>query len=212
MAANRTRGHRAGLTKPAILSAAVRLADEEGLDRLSMRRLASELGVEAMTLYHHFPNKNALLDGIVEHIVAHAAPAAGGTSWRERLRGYAQTLRATLTAHPNVVPLFLTRQAMTPHNLQAMEDMMGALGDAGFSPSRALDVIYALTGFVLGDTVLQAGPATPQAAPSNQLAALATVDPGTYPLLTQAARSGESPGPTRFEFALDALIAGIHPG
>lgn len=210
MAANRTRGHSAGLTQPAILLTALRLADQEGLDRLSMRRLATELGVEAMTLYHHFPNKNALLDGLVEHVVSQAVPASGGTSWRERLRDYAQALRATLSAHPNIVPLILTRPAVTPNNLHAMEDMMGALCAAGFPPPRALDVIYALTGFVLGDIVFQLGAGNPQPdTPPNQLAALATIDPQSYPLLSQAAQTGDAAGTARFEFALGALIAGI---
>lgn len=74
MAAQRARGQRAGLTRQAVLEAALRLVDQEGLKALSMRRLGAELGVEAMTLYHHVPNKTALLDGMIEQVVAEAVP------------------------------------------------------------------------------------------------------------------------------------------
>ncbi|NYI05390.1 TetR/AcrR family transcriptional regulator C-terminal domain-containing protein [Allostreptomyces psammosilenae] len=202
MAANRTRGQRAGLTRQAVLEAAVRLADQEGLKALSMRRLGAELGVEAMTLYHHVPNKAALLDGMIEQVVAEAVPPEFGTApWREVLRAYAHALRDALAAHPHAVPLLLSRPAMTPRNLRTLEGVVGMLYEAGFPLPRTLDVLYSLTSFVVGHAAARAG---------NVDDGLASSDPDAYPLLVRAAReAGDEPADTRFHFALDALLAGF---
>ncbi|RII18685.1 Tetracycline repressor protein class B [Streptomyces sp. YIM 130001] len=205
MAARRARGHSAGLTRQAILEAALALADREGLKALSMRRLGEALGVEAMTLYHHVPNKAALLDGMVEQVVADAVPGGFETAnWQEGLRTYAESLTAALAEHPHVVPLLMSRPAVTPRNLQLMEDVVGALYGAGFSLRRALDVVYAVTSFVIGHAATQAG------AVEGESADLADVDAETYPLLVRAAQeSGAAPAAERFDFALGALLSGF---
>lgn len=212
MRANRGRGQRAGITRQAILQAAVHLADREGLAALSMRRLGAELGVEAMTLYHHVPNKNALLDGMVEQVASEATPPPfDNSSWREGLRDHAQSLLAALSAHPSVVPLFMSQPAMTPQNLRAMEATLDSLCSAGFEPRRALDVVYSLTGFVLGHVAIQVGAkrAGPQGEP-GQAAGLSAIDPDAYPLLSQAVRDDEKRGAmSRFDFALEALLSGF---
>lgn len=212
MPANRARGQRAGITRQAILQAAMRLADREGLAALSMRRLGAELGVEAMTLYHHIPNKSALLDGMVEQVVSEATPPSfGNSSWREGLRDYAHSLLAALSAHPNVVPLFMSQPATTPRNLRTMEAALDTLHSAGFELRRALDVVHSLTGFVLGHVATQTGAdrAGPQGEP-DQVADLSAIDPETYPLLSQALRTGEKRDTiSRFDFALEALLSGF---
>src|SRR5580692_8959317 len=112
-----------------------------------MRKLGAALGVEAMTLYHYVPNKAALLDGLVEWVLQHSAPAsplAGSLSWDRMLRRYAQALRTTLLGHPGVLPLFFTRPAVTPQTLQAVENGLRALTDVGFALPRALDMINTL--------------------------------------------------------------------
>lgn len=146
--ASRGQGERAGLSRGLVLDAAVALVDSDGLDGLSMRKLGAALGVEAMTLYHYLPNKAALLDGLVEWVVQHTAtvPAlTDGLSWDQVLRDYAQTLRATLLAHPGVLPLFFTRPAATPQTLKTVEDGLRMLTGAGFALPRALDMINVLS-------------------------------------------------------------------
>ena len=215
MPANRTRGQRAGLSRQAVLRAAVRLVDREGLAALSMRRLGAELGVEAMTLYHHIPNKTALLDGMVEQVVSEADPPSfDGSSWREGLRDYARSLLAALAAHPHVVPLVMSQPAMTPQNLRSMEAMLESLCAAGFELRRALDVVYSLIGFVLGHAAVQMGTGTEGAGArggADRAAGLSAVDPDAYPLLARAARAddGEHGTGSRFDFALDALLSGF---
>ncbi|MEU6881485.1 TetR/AcrR family transcriptional regulator C-terminal domain-containing protein [Streptomyces sp. NPDC046712] len=204
MAANRARGQRAGLTRQAVLEAALQLVDREGLKALSMRRLGAELGVEAMTLYHHVPNKIALLDGVIEQVVAEAVPPEfGAATWRDDLSAYAHALIAALGAHPHAVPLLLSRPAMTPRNLRTLEAVVGMLYEAGFPLPRTLDVLYSLTSFVVGHAAAQAGDV-------GGTGSMAALDPEAYPLLVGAAReAGEDAAQARFAFALDALLSGF---
>lgn len=207
MSGRRTPGQRVGLTREAVLLAALALADREGLKALSMRRLGAELDVEAMTIYHHVPNKDALLDGLVELLVAPIAPPAfESASWHDGLRGYAQELRTTLLAHPNVVPLVASRPAVTAQNLHVMEAALESMRAAGLRPVDALDVLYAVTGFVVGHVVTAPAPADD---PVDHLAAL---DPAVFPLLAEAVSATAPRGAdARFEFALDALLSGLRP-
>lgn len=213
MTMSRGRGQHAGLSRQGILRAAVRLADREGLAALSMRRLGAELGVEAMAVYHYFPNKAALLDGIVEEVAAEVPMSRFDDSdWREGFRAYARALLDTLVGHPNLVPLAFSRPATTPRNLRAMESLLRWLGTAGFEPRTALDMVYAVNGLTLVHAVLQtgAGGAPAPHGESGQTSRLAELPAETYPLMAEAARSSATRGPTaRFEFALDALLTGF---
>lgn len=204
MTANRSRGHSAGLTRSAILRAAVGLADEEGLSAVSMRRLAADLGVEAMTLYHHVPHKEALLDGMVEQVISEVAPPrVADREWRDVLRDHGRALRTTLVANPNLVPLLASRPAMTPLNLDTLESALRMLCSAGFGARQALDVLHSLTGFVLGHVSLDAATRS-----SGQVPASPDVDPVAHPLFHEAVHNGENPR-SRFDFALEALLSGF---
>jgi AcrR family transcriptional regulator len=110
----RTRADRAGLSREQVLDAALDLIGREGAAALSMRRLGAELGVEAMTLYHYLPNKDALLDGIVERVTAQAETRFGDGPWDRTLTEYARSLRATLLRHPGAAALVATRPAVSP--------------------------------------------------------------------------------------------------
>ena len=211
--ASRSRGQHAGLNAQAILDAAIRLADREGLTALSMRRIGTELGVEAMALYHHFPNKDALLDGIVEALAtAVPVPRFDGADWQGGLRRYAEAQLDALVAHPNLVLLVLSRPAITAGNLRMMEALLESLGRAGFEPRRSLDMIYALNGLVLvhGLLVTGAGGAPAPLGEAGQTSRLADLPADSYPLLTEAARTSVERSPTaRFAFALEALLTGL---
>ncbi|WP_031469350.1 TetR/AcrR family transcriptional regulator [Sciscionella sediminilitoris] len=213
MNASRNRGQHAGLDAGTILRAAIGLADREGLAALSMRRLGTELGVEAMALYHHFPNKDALLDGVVGELVAEAdVPEFGGADWRDNLRVYTRARFDTLVAHPNLIPLTLSRPATTEGNLRIMERVLRSLENAGFEPLRALDMVFALNGLIVINAALLTGigdAPEPHGEP-GQTDRLARLSPENYPLLVAAAEAGAGRGPTaRFEFALEALLAGF---
>src|SRR5690348_15505571 len=119
MAGKRTAGARAGLSRSQILDAALAIVDRDGLKALTMRGLGAALGVEAMTVYHYVPTKDALVDGLVERIFTTAAgPEGHPGDWRSRLRAYAESLRTTLLKHPGLLPV-IARPAVTPATLDA---------------------------------------------------------------------------------------------
>ncbi|WP_280406653.1 TetR/AcrR family transcriptional regulator, partial [Nocardia carnea] len=136
MPANRSRGQAAGLTREAILRAAIAVADRECLDGLTMRRVAAELGVEAMTLYHHVRNKDALLDGMVDQLVAELPPPQDYSSWQETLRAFAHAFLSVLSAHPNLIGLIASRPALSPRNLGTMERLLESICGGGGGPRR----------------------------------------------------------------------------
>ncbi|MEU8317420.1 TetR/AcrR family transcriptional regulator C-terminal domain-containing protein [Nonomuraea sp. NPDC048881] len=216
MSPKRTRGQNAGLTRQAILRAALALADREGLKALSMRRIGQELGVEAMSLYQHVDSKDALLDGLVEQVVTQAAPLlTEAASWQEALREYAHALLRALLAHPNVVPLVVSRPAITPGNLRLMEEGLRVLRAAGLPPDRALDMLYAVTGFVVGHVAVLAagevGGGAERAAPAMR--DIPEPDLVETPLLAEATRARRaqpsSGADRRFVFALEAMLRGF---
>ncbi|MGA8460610.1 MAG: TetR/AcrR family transcriptional regulator C-terminal domain-containing protein, partial [Streptosporangiaceae bacterium] len=134
-----------------------------------------------------------------------------GLSWDQVLRDYAQTLRATLLAHPGVLPLFFTRPAATPQTLKTVEDGLRVLTGAGFALPRALDMINVLSIFVVGHAMAEAGTAelTRRGDPGSA-AALAQLDASDLPLVIEAARLAQGPDDeTRFLFGLDALLCGF---
>ncbi|MEV5898024.1 TetR/AcrR family transcriptional regulator C-terminal domain-containing protein [Nonomuraea fuscirosea] len=210
MSPNRTRGQNAGLTRQAILEAALALADRDGLKALSMRRIGQELGVEAMSLYQHVANKDALLDGLVEQIFTRAAPPlAEAESWQEGLREYARALLRILLAHPNVIPLVVSRPAITPQNHGLMENALHTLRAAGLPPERALDMLYAVTGFVVGHVAILAGGGDGRS-PSRGIQPIPEEELRQTPLLAQATqvrRSSDSD--PRFDFALESILRGF---
>ncbi|MFC7549706.1 TetR/AcrR family transcriptional regulator C-terminal domain-containing protein [Plantactinospora sp. GCM10030261] len=211
MPPRRTRGQSAGLTRQAILRAALTLADREGLKALSMRRVGRELGVEAMSLYQHVADKDALLDGLVEELLTRVAPPLWeNDSWQAGLRQYAHALLRVLLAHPNVLPLVVTRPAITAQNLRMMENALEALQAAGLPLPTALDMLYAVTGFVVGHAVMA------HEDDHNVVNARQTIpgiDHQEYPRLAEATRAALPTGPNlRFEFALDAMLRGFLDG
>lgn len=213
MSRTRSQGQHAGIDARAILRAAIHIADKEGISALSMRRIGAELGVEAMALYHHIPNKDALLDGIVEELAgATPVPELNSRNWRAGLRAYTRAQLDNLASHPNLVTLILSRPAVTERNLRMMEKLLESLGKAGFAPARALDIVYALNALILVHAALGVGVADAPAphGETGQNRRLAGLPPDDYPLLTRAVRDSGKRGPAaRFEFTLDALLTGF---
>lgn len=215
----RTRGERAGLSRTQVLDAALALVDREGAGALTMRRLGVELDVEAMTLYHYVPNKDALLDGLVERLFAQALPFADenaeadtdaeSADWRALLRTYAVSLRQALLRHPGVLPFAASRPAVTPATFDAVEHGLAALTASGFPLGAAVHALNALSLFVVGHTAAEAAQPNQAEAPGSP-AWLAELDAARYPLLTEAARSGAGTDDAeRFDFAINALVNGF---
>lgn len=141
------------LTPERIVEAALELADAEGLDALTMRRLAAELDVEAMSLYHHVPNKDALLDALVDAVIEEVRDAVsddGGRDWRAALRARCLTARDVMVRHPWAPRLIGTRRTVPSSVLFYYEDVLGLLIDGGFSYALAHKALHALGSMSLG--------------------------------------------------------------
>ena len=124
------------LSRRRILEAAVRFVDREGLEALSMRKLGSELGVEAMSLYNHVPNKSALLDGMVEVLLGELEIPPEDEGWERRIREAYQAFRRLAHEHPNVFPLLVVRPPDTMDGIWLVEEFLKTLREAGFDPRR----------------------------------------------------------------------------
>ena len=144
-------GTREPLTRPRIIELALHIIDAEGLAALNMRRLAACAGVKPMSLYHHFPDKEAILAEVAESIAAAALGeqcAAG--RWQERTRLLFVGLYELVQAHPRALPLITTGVLRTPSGRRWMEELMGVLLEAGFTPDAAARVYHLLGAFTLG--------------------------------------------------------------
>jgi AcrR family transcriptional regulator len=140
-----------------ILDAALALADEGGLDAVSMRAVAQRVGVTAMALYPHFSGKEALLDGLVGRVLAELPRPDPRGSWQERLSEMAHAVRELAHRHPSVVPLLFSRPAVTPDAVRVVDAIYQALLDAGVPPDQVARLERMLSTFVLGYAVSEVG-------------------------------------------------------
>ncbi|WP_217708823.1 TetR/AcrR family transcriptional regulator C-terminal domain-containing protein [Nonomuraea rhodomycinica] len=197
------------MSRERILDAALELVDRDGVAALSMRRLGKELGVEAMTLYYYLPNKDAVLDGLVERTLAGVAVRPEGP-WREWARAFAVSFRAALLAHPGLLPLLATRPVATPGGLDTAERAAQALVAEGFTATDALHVITTLATFVIGQVLAEAGGTPGHDGPDPRPA----LDPDRHPVFGAALAAGLGTArdhEDRFAYALDALLGGLAP-
>jgi AcrR family transcriptional regulator len=148
---------RAGLTRDRILEAAVVLVDAEGLEALSMRRLGKELGVEAMSLYNHVPNKAALLDGLVDHVVSRVPIDPRQDDWSDQVRMMARSYRTVCKEHPHIVPLLSMRPFTGLKQLEPIDYAFGCLLNAGFTEAEALHAFRTLASFATGYMLAETG-------------------------------------------------------
>ena len=134
-----------------MLRAALKLADDGGLDSLSMRKVAARLRVEAMSLYHHVANKEDLIDGLVDLVFAEIeAPTPGDPDWRGAVRRRAISVRDALNRHRWAVGLMEGRLRPGPANLRHHDAMMGCLREAGFPFRNAVHALSVMDAYVYG--------------------------------------------------------------
>jgi AcrR family transcriptional regulator len=144
------------ITRELVLATALEIIDRDGAGALSMRRLAAALDRDPMILYRHAPSKAALLDGVAETVLAQLNVDPTDPDWAAQLRAVARDYRRLALAHPNVVPLLVTRPLATPlalrprGTLRPLEDVLTLLTRAGFSGPDALHIYRALFGFLHG--------------------------------------------------------------
>ncbi len=141
---------RAPLSRERVLAAAVSLADERGLESLTMRELGVRLGVEAMSLYNHVANKDDILDGMVDLVVSEIDLPSGATGWREAMRARAISAQAVFSRHPWVSALIDARESSGPARLRYLDWVVGTLRRAGFTLEQAAHAFSLLDSYIYG--------------------------------------------------------------
>jgi AcrR family transcriptional regulator len=141
---------RAPLSRARVLRAGVTLADERGLEGLTMRALGRALGVEAMSLYNHVASKDDLLDGMVDLVIGEIDVPHADDAWKPALRRRASSSRTTFARHPWARRLIHTRASSGPARLQAFEATIGCLRRAGFSHEITVFALSTLDAYVDG--------------------------------------------------------------
>ena len=202
------------LSREEVARAALAIVDREGLDGLSMRKLGAELHVDPMATYHYFPNKAALLDGIVDAVYAEMSPpSAPDAPWDDQLRQLLHAYRQILKAHPHALPALATHPAFTEAAFRQLESAGMILYRVGLSASDAMRVIGQLGGFIIGLTLAEVGLQPGGIADPTEdevLARVADLSPDEYPLVIAAAQSREIFDHDRdFETGIDTFIAGL---
>jgi AcrR family transcriptional regulator len=198
-----------------VLQTALKLADQGGLESLSMRKLGQELGVEAMALYYHFANKDEIVDGIVDLVYGEIELPSTGAAWRAAMRQRAISLRDALLSHRWSIGLMESRRNPGPANLRHHDAVLGNLRAGGF------DIVMAAHAYSLLDSYIYGFALTKMTLPfetSEEVAdvaktMLAPFPAGEYPNLVEiltehVMKPGYDYG-DEFEYGLDVILDGL---
>ncbi len=153
--ADRNAKPRARLSKERVLHTAMGLADREGLESLTMRRLGQKLGVEAMSLYNHVANKDDLLDGMVDMAFSEIDLSSNGADWKAIMRRRAMSAREMLARHPWAVGLMESRTTAGSANLRHHDSVIGSLRKGGFSIEMAAHAYSLMDSYIYGFALQQ---------------------------------------------------------
>jgi len=207
---------RAPLTRERVLQAAVELADRDGIEALSMRKLGKELGVEGMALYRHVRGKEELLDGIVDAVVGEIRAPRGGTDWKADMRALALGARTVMLRHPWAPRVLVDRKEIGPATLGHIDAVLGILSAGGFSIDMAHHALHVLGSRILGFTQDpfndSADPRPSPEAAVQQAKALAVHFPNVGELALAATHEGALGGcddDFEFDFSLDLILDGL---
>ena len=148
---------RVRLSRDRVLRAAIKLADDAGLESLTMRRLAQELGVEAMSLYYYVANKDDLLNGIVDEVVSEIELPSPDVGWKQALRRTAISAYEVMVRHPWAASLVLSSTGTSAARLRYMNFILGTLREAGFSAEMTDHGYHALESHIMGFTLWEVG-------------------------------------------------------
>jgi AcrR family transcriptional regulator len=211
----RTPDARVPLTRERVLGAAVALADRGGVGSLSMRKLAQELGVEAMSLYRHVAGKGDILDGMVDVVFGEIELPTGEADWKAAMRRRAVSAREVLRRHPWATSLMESRSTPGPANLRHHDAVLGILRNAGFSVELAAHAYSLLDAYVYGFALQETS--LPFSTPEETAEVAQTIVDGfptdAYPHLTELAvehvlQPGYDYG-DEHRFGLDLILDGL---
>jgi AcrR family transcriptional regulator len=205
---------RTQLTRERVMAAAIELADRDGIESISMRKLAQELGVEAMSLYTHVRNKSDLLDGMADAVISEIPVSAEGAGWQASLRQLALAARSVMLRHPWAPRMVEAQAAPGPAALRYVNAVLGILREGGFSIAQTHNALHILGSRLLGFAQAlfdDSGELEPQTA-----AALASALGASHPYVVEMALAvthggalGRCDDDAEFEFALDFILDGL---
>ena len=217
-AEKRPRRERGSINPDDIIKGAFELAEDVGIDNLSMPLLGKHLGVGVTSIYWYFRKKDELLNAMTDRALRQyvfATPYVEARDWRETLRNHARTMRKTFLGNPILCDLILIRSALSPRaarlGVQEVETAIGSLVEAGLSPEDAFDTYSAVSVHVRGSVVLQRLRQKNRAAEEgpSDIEETMTIDPDSTPLLALVTEKGHHIGAAddkNFEFGLECIL------
>ncbi len=201
------------LTRDRVLRAALQMADESGLAQLSMRKLAQALHVEAMSLYNHVANKDDVLDGITDLVVAEISLPSMGGDWQAAMRLRARSAHAVLLQHPWAPLMIISRINVGPGMLRYIDATIGCLVTAGFSIPMVDHAMNAIDSHIYGFTLQKLHfPLEPGSYATAAAAFLPMLPADRYPYaraMTEQVIAGTHDGLNDFEFGLSLIVDGL---
>ena len=203
------------LSKERVLRAAVEFADAHGIEALSMRRLAKELGVEAMSLYNHVANKDEILGGIVEIVASEVEVPSDPANWKTSIRQSAISAHDAFIRHRWSCSLMTSTPSVVPSRMRWMEGVLATLREAGFSPNLTHHAYHALDSHITGFTLWQVSFPFDTREELLDLAEdfLKLIPADEYPYVIEHAQEHlaepDPDEPNEFEFGLELILDGL---
>ena len=201
------------LTKELVLARAIALADADGIDALTMRKLGQSLGVEAMSLYNHVANKGELVTAMVDSVVEQFELPDDG-AWDDAIRRCAISVHDALTRHPWACPLLMSPGYIRPARLEYMDALLGRLREAGFSADATYHAYHVLDAHIFGFSLWQANHSYNAVSLKDMAAELDRMVPvEEYPHLHEHGEQHLTDGPlhevSAFQLGLDLILGGL---
>lgn len=198
------------ITRARVLDAALTLVNERGAAALTMRALATELDIEAPSLYKHIANKDEILDGLCELVYNQVSVGELGDDWQSRMKAYAHAFRRALLQNRNVACMVATRPVTTEGSMFLVEASLSEFTRAGVDVETGRRLLNIIAGFVVGHVLAEVADPAPGAAEYNRVVEFrAKLDPSVFPLSLATVGTSPADRDAEFELALDLLIDGI---
>jgi AcrR family transcriptional regulator len=202
------------LSRDRILDAALELADQGGIESLTMRKLGQTLGFEAMSLYNHVANKDDVIDGLLDLVLDESEPPSPTGDWDGAVRSSAVSVHAALRRHPWAPAVLMAPGRLRPARLHYMDSLLGRLREAGFSAETTYHAYHVLDGHIFGFSLWEASHSYSDEDAEEMMASFEqTITPDEYPYLREHGEQHFAEGPhhdvSAFEFGLDLILDGL---